>query len=157
MPLDDFPDCHIPSVQLGSSGRACEPILCPTILALLDRFLSDRSRPLQRLNCAARFADSPPLSQAAELAYADPLGHAPEVLACLREAAALGDRDREPARHFGAAAFIIGAFDLALPLLRTAVDGLRAEGRLGHLPMEPWPSVCLGGGDGGGGPSHGMA
>ncbi len=37
MALDDCPDCHIPSVQLGSSGRACEPILCPTILALLDR------------------------------------------------------------------------------------------------------------------------
>jgi hypothetical protein len=54
MPLDDFPDCHIPSVQLGSSGRACGPILCPTILALLDRFLSERSRPLQRLNRAAR-------------------------------------------------------------------------------------------------------
>jgi DNA-binding CsgD family transcriptional regulator len=67
-------------------------------------------------------------------AYADPLGHAPEVLARLREAAALGGRDPEPARHFGAAAFIIGAFDLAMPFLRTAVDGLRAEGRLGHLP-----------------------
>ena len=26
------------------------------------------------------------------------------------------------------------AFDLALPILRTAVDGLREEGRLGHLP-----------------------
>ena len=62
------------------------------------------------------------------------MGHAPEVLARLQEAAALGDRDPEPARHFGAAAFIIGAFDLALPFLRTAVDGLRAEGRLGHLP-----------------------
>jgi DNA-binding CsgD family transcriptional regulator len=67
-------------------------------------------------------------------AYADPLGHAPEVLARLRHAATLGDRDPEPARHFGAAAFIIGAFDLALPFLRTAVDGLRAQGRLGHLP-----------------------
>jgi DNA-binding CsgD family transcriptional regulator len=56
------------------------------------------------------------------------------VLSRLQDAAALGDRDPEPARHFGAAAFIIGAFDLALPFLRTAVDGLRAEGRLGHLP-----------------------
>ncbi|MEN3285170.1 MAG: hypothetical protein V7607_6310 [Solirubrobacteraceae bacterium] len=67
-------------------------------------------------------------------AYADPLGHAPEVLARLQDAAALGGRDPEPARHFGAAAFIIGAFDLAMPFLRTAVDGLRAQGRLGHLP-----------------------
>jgi len=56
------------------------------------------------------------------------------VLARLQEAAALGERDPEPARHFGAAAFIIGAFDLALPFLGTAVEGLRAEGRLGHLP-----------------------
>jgi DNA-binding CsgD family transcriptional regulator len=67
-------------------------------------------------------------------AYADPLGHAPEVLARLQDAAAFGGRDPEPARHFGAAAFIIGAFDLAIPFLRTAVDGLRAQGRLGHLP-----------------------
>ena len=67
-------------------------------------------------------------------AYADPLGHAPDVLARLQAAAALGGRDPEPARHFGAAAFIIGAFDLALPFLRTANEGLRAEGRLGHLP-----------------------
>jgi DNA-binding CsgD family transcriptional regulator len=67
-------------------------------------------------------------------AYADPLGHAPKVLARLQDAAALGDRDPEPARHFGAAAFIIGAFDLAMPFLRTAVDGLRTQGRLGHLP-----------------------
>ncbi len=67
-------------------------------------------------------------------AYADALGHAPDVLARLHEEAALGGRDPEPARHFGAAAFIIGAFDLALPFLRTAIEGLRAEGRLGHLP-----------------------
>jgi len=67
-------------------------------------------------------------------AYADPLGHAPGVLARLQEAATLGGRDPEPARHFGAAAFITGAFDLALPFLRTAIEGLRAEGRLGHLP-----------------------
>jgi DNA-binding CsgD family transcriptional regulator len=67
-------------------------------------------------------------------AYADPLRHASEVVARLREAAALGGRDPETARHLGAAAFIVGAFDLALPFLRTAIDGLRAEGRLGHLP-----------------------
>ena len=67
-------------------------------------------------------------------AYADPLRHAREVLARLQDAAALGGRDPEPARHFGAAAFIIGAFDLAVAFLRTAVDGLRSEGRLGHLP-----------------------
>src|SRR6185436_18761928 len=64
----------------------------------------------------------------------DALGHAPGVVARLQEEAALGGRDPERARHFGAAAFIVGAYDLALPFLRTAIEGLRAEGRLGHLP-----------------------
>jgi DNA-binding CsgD family transcriptional regulator len=67
-------------------------------------------------------------------AYADALGHAPGVLARLHEEAALGGRDPERARHFAAAAFIVGAYDLALPILGTAIEGLRAEGRLGHLP-----------------------
>jgi DNA-binding CsgD family transcriptional regulator len=67
-------------------------------------------------------------------AYADPRGHAPEVVVRLREALAAGSHDPEPARHFGAAAFIVGAFDLALPFWRTAIDGLRSEGRLGYLP-----------------------
>jgi DNA-binding CsgD family transcriptional regulator len=67
-------------------------------------------------------------------AYADPLGHGPEVLARLNESTAIEDYTPEEARHFGAAAFIVGAFDLALPILRTAVEGLREEGRLGHLP-----------------------
>ncbi|TML97280.1 MAG: LuxR family transcriptional regulator [Actinobacteria bacterium] len=67
-------------------------------------------------------------------AYADPLGHAPEVIARLRDEVARGDNDPEAARHLGAAAFIVGAFDLALRFLRIAVEGLREEGRLGHLP-----------------------
>ncbi len=67
-------------------------------------------------------------------AYADPLGNAPEVVARLQASAASEDYTPEEARHFGAAAFIVGAFDLALPILRTAVEGLREEGRLGHLP-----------------------
>lgn len=67
-------------------------------------------------------------------AYADPLRHAPEVVARLQETTVSEDYTPEEARHFGAAAFIVGAFDLALPILRTAVEGLREEGRLGHLP-----------------------
>jgi DNA-binding CsgD family transcriptional regulator len=67
-------------------------------------------------------------------AYADPFGHAPEVVVRLRAALAYGGHDPEPARHFGAAAFIVGAFDLAVSFWQIAVDGLRSEGRLGHLP-----------------------
>jgi DNA-binding CsgD family transcriptional regulator len=67
-------------------------------------------------------------------AYADPLGHAPDVAARLQDELARGGHDPETARHLGAAAFIVGAFDLALHFLRTAVEGLREEGRLGHVP-----------------------
>src|SRR4051794_11087241 len=67
-------------------------------------------------------------------AYADPLGHASDVVARLRETTASESYSPDEARHLGSAAFIVGAFDLALPLLRTAADGLREEGRLGHLP-----------------------
>jgi DNA-binding CsgD family transcriptional regulator len=66
-------------------------------------------------------------------AYADPYAHAPEVLARLR-AAAGGRRDTEMARHFGPAALVVGAFDLGVDFLAAAIDGLRDEGRLGHLP-----------------------
>jgi len=66
-------------------------------------------------------------------AYADPYGHAPEVLARLR-ATAGGRRDTETARHFGPAALVVGAFDLGVDFLADAVDGLRDEGRLGFLP-----------------------
>jgi DNA-binding CsgD family transcriptional regulator len=67
-------------------------------------------------------------------AYADPFGHAPGVLARLRAAATEGGRDTEAARHFGPAALVVGAFDLGTDFLAAAVDGLRTEGRLGHLP-----------------------
>jgi len=67
-------------------------------------------------------------------AYADPLGHAPEVLARLRATAAERGRGTEVARHFGPAALVVGAFDLGVDFLATAVEALRDEGRLGHLP-----------------------
>jgi DNA-binding CsgD family transcriptional regulator len=67
-------------------------------------------------------------------AYADPLGHASGVLARLRRAARDDRVGAEAARFFGPAALVVGAFDLGADFLAQAVDGLRTEGRLGHLP-----------------------
>jgi DNA-binding CsgD family transcriptional regulator len=67
-------------------------------------------------------------------AYSDPLGHAPEVLARLTTAAGDPDLDPAAARFFGPAALVVGAFDLGADFLKTAVDGLRTQGRLGPLP-----------------------
>ena len=67
-------------------------------------------------------------------AYADPLGHATGVLARLHRVAQDGPLDADGARFFGPAALVVGAFDLGADFLAVAVDGLRTEGRLGHLP-----------------------
>jgi DNA-binding CsgD family transcriptional regulator len=67
-------------------------------------------------------------------AYADPPGHAAGVLARLRRAAADERLDTDAARFFGPAALVVGAFDVGSDFLAAAVDGLRTEGRLGHLP-----------------------
>jgi DNA-binding CsgD family transcriptional regulator len=67
-------------------------------------------------------------------AYADPLGHAVGVLARLSAAAADERVDTDAARFFGPAALVVGAFDLGNDFLEAAIDGLRTEGRLGHLP-----------------------
>jgi DNA-binding CsgD family transcriptional regulator len=67
-------------------------------------------------------------------AYADPWGHAAGVLARLDREAAKERLDTDAARFFGPAALVVGAFDLGNDFLRAAVDGLRNEGRLGHLP-----------------------
>jgi DNA-binding CsgD family transcriptional regulator len=79
-------------------------------------------------------ADAPDARVFAIYAYADSLGHAPAVLARLRAVAAKGCRETDAARYFSEAALVVGAFDLAMVFLDTAVGGLRAEGRLGHLP-----------------------
>jgi len=79
-------------------------------------------------------ADAPDPRVFAIHAYADSLGHAPAVVARLRALAAEGCRDTDAARYFSEAALVVGAFDLAMTFLDTAVEGLRAEGRLGHLP-----------------------
>src|SRR3954451_2357434 len=67
-------------------------------------------------------------------AYADPLGHASGVLARLSAAASAQHTDTDAALFFGPAALVVGAFDLGNDFLAAAVDGLRTEGRLGHLP-----------------------
>jgi DNA-binding CsgD family transcriptional regulator len=67
-------------------------------------------------------------------AYADPFGKAPAILGRLCEAATDVHRDTDAARFLGPAAVAVGAFDLATALLAEAVEGLRTQGRLGHLP-----------------------
>ena len=67
-------------------------------------------------------------------AYSDPLGHAAGVLDRLQGAASDERLDPDAARFFGPAALVVGAFDLGSDFLAVAVDGLRTEGRLGHLP-----------------------
>lgn len=67
-------------------------------------------------------------------AYADPLGHAAGVLARLEREAGDKRLDTDAARFFGPAALVVGAFDLGTDFLAAAVNGLRREGRLGHLP-----------------------
>ena len=67
-------------------------------------------------------------------AYADPVGHAAGVLARLSREAAEGRLDTDAARFLGPAALVVGAFDLGSDFLGAAVDGLRTEGRLGHVP-----------------------
>jgi ATP/maltotriose-dependent transcriptional regulator MalT len=67
-------------------------------------------------------------------AYADPLGGATAVLERLRRAAHDERLDAGAARFLGPVAVTVGAFDLASEFLAVAVDGLRTEGRLGHLP-----------------------
>ncbi|MEA2216750.1 MAG: hypothetical protein QOK19_2311 [Solirubrobacteraceae bacterium] len=67
-------------------------------------------------------------------AYADPLAHADGVLTRLRRAAHERSVDTDTARFFGPAALVVGAFDLGADFLKVAIEGLRADGRLGHLP-----------------------
>jgi DNA-binding CsgD family transcriptional regulator len=67
-------------------------------------------------------------------AYADPFGNEQAVLDRVRAAAADLNHDTDAARFLGPAAVVVGAFDVGLTLLGIAVDGLRTEGRLGHLP-----------------------
>jgi DNA-binding CsgD family transcriptional regulator len=67
-------------------------------------------------------------------AYADPLGKAPAILKRLRKAAQEVRHDTDAARFLGPAAVAVGAFDIAATFLGAAVEGLRTQGRLAHLP-----------------------
>jgi DNA-binding CsgD family transcriptional regulator len=67
-------------------------------------------------------------------AYADPLAHADGVLTRLKRASREPGVDTDAARFFGPAALVVGAFDLGADFLKAAIEGLRTDGRLGHLP-----------------------
>jgi ATP/maltotriose-dependent transcriptional regulator MalT len=79
-------------------------------------------------------ADTPDPRVVAVHAYADPWRHAPAVLTRLEHEASASRTNPDAARFFGPAALVVGAFDLGADLLAEAVDGLRREGKLGHLP-----------------------
>ena len=70
----------------------------------------------------------------AVLAFADPVGTTPTLVRRLQAAATERSADAEVARHLGGASIVVGAFDTGSTALSVAVEGLRAEGRLGHLP-----------------------
>ena len=76
-------------------------------------------------------------------AYADPLGHAAGVLARLKNAAGHERLNFNAARFFGPAALVVGAFDLGAAFLEAAVDGLRTDGRLRHLPRLLMLYACM--------------
>jgi len=67
-------------------------------------------------------------------AYLDAFGKAPAILERLRSAVTDVHRDADAARLLGSAAVAVGAFDTAVTFLGEAVEGLRTQGRLGHLP-----------------------
>jgi DNA-binding CsgD family transcriptional regulator len=82
-------------------------------------------------------ADAPDPRVFAVHAYADPWGHAAGVLDRLDAATAAPGAvglDADAVRFYGPAALVVGAFDLGIDLLGAAVEGLRTQGRLGHLP-----------------------
>ncbi|MGL5930522.1 MAG: ATP-binding protein [Dermatophilaceae bacterium] len=68
------------------------------------------------------------------LAFADPRGATAEVVRRLQVAAAERTSDIETARHLGGASVVVGAFDTGSAALGVAIEGLREQGRLGHLP-----------------------
>jgi DNA-binding CsgD family transcriptional regulator len=85
------------------------------------------------VQAASRLGDADDLHVLAIQAYADPFGHAPAVLARVQTAAAEGGDDTEAFLYLGPAAVAVGAFDIGNTLLSAATQGLRADGRLGHL------------------------
>src|SRR5262249_44232133 len=81
----------------------------------------------------------------AVLAYAAPLERANVVIDLISNSHT-ETTTAEEARLLGSAAVVVGAFDLAMPLLSAGVAGLRVQGRLGHLAraltMQGWGALC---------------
>jgi DNA-binding CsgD family transcriptional regulator len=88
---------------------------------------------LTKASCRLGGAEAADPRVFAVYAYADAVGHTEPVLARLRAVLADGSCGTEAARYFGEAALVVGAFDLAMTFFREAVEGLRDDGRLGHL------------------------
>ena len=84
----------------------------------------------------------------AVLAYAAPVERGSVVTSWVAQASAKADNNAEVARWYGSAAAVIGSFELAPRFLAAAIDGLRAQGRLGHLPrlllIQTWGAISLG-------------
>jgi DNA-binding CsgD family transcriptional regulator len=81
-------------------------------------------------------------------AYAAPIERGSVVTRWVAQASSTAESDAELARAYGSAASVVGSFELAPRFLVAAVDGLRAQGRLGHLPrlllIQAWDGICLG-------------
>ena len=67
------------------------------------------------------------------LAYAAPIDCGATVMDGLKRALAKELPDPASARLLGSAGLVVGAFDLGYPFQTAASEGLRAQGRLGHL------------------------
>jgi DNA-binding CsgD family transcriptional regulator/tetratricopeptide (TPR) repeat protein len=84
----------------------------------------------------------------AVLAYASPFDHGRSVVRRLSRWASDPGVDGEVARTLGTAAIMVGAFEESVGLLNAAINSLRAEGRLGHLPRalghRAWAATHLG-------------
>ena len=119
------------------AGEAGDPDLHFALLWLVaTRFWWADPGPAARqslVRAAGRLGAADDLRVLAIQAYADPFGHAPAVLARVRAAIAEGPQDTEALLYLGPAAVAVGVFDIGMTLLSQATQGLRADGRLGHL------------------------
>ena len=84
----------------------------------------------------------------AVLAYAAPIERGAVVRSWLAKASSREVSNADVAWAYGSAAVVIGSFELAPRFLAAAVDGLRAQGRLGHLgrllAIQAWAAIYLG-------------
>jgi DNA-binding CsgD family transcriptional regulator/tetratricopeptide (TPR) repeat protein len=139
-PLGDAPRARSLIAAAEQAGRAGDRDLQLDMAWLVASraWLVDPAPAVRRvlIEAADRLGDpeSADLRIIAIQAYTDPFGKAPAILDRLRRAAADVHRDPDAARYLGSAAVAVGAFDFAATFLSEAVEGLRAQGRLGHLP-----------------------